>query len=92
MEPLEVGSWIRPYVHVEAVGERGDGFDSYLVLHGDCVPKHLVLRRYFFVVHSIDVVALARRAELYDLRRDGDGIEVIGEAAQIAEFHRLLRG
>ena len=45
MDPLKVGSWLRPYVYVEAIGEIGEGFDSYGVLHGDCAPKHLVLRR-----------------------------------------------
>jgi hypothetical protein len=91
--PMEVGTWPRPYMRIDAVAEVGDGFDTYLVLHGDAVPKKLVLRRYHESVDdSIDLVALARRAEVYDLWRDGRVIAVVGTAAQVAEFHRLLRG
>jgi len=37
---------IPPYTRIDAVGPRDDCFDTYVVLHGDCIPKTLLLRRY----------------------------------------------
>jgi hypothetical protein len=90
LKPLEVGTWLRPYVRVDAVDVAGDGFDGYVVLHGDCVPKSLVLRRYWGRGESVDVIAMARAAELYDVRREGGVIEVIGERRNVEAFHRAF--
>jgi hypothetical protein len=92
-----VGEWIAPYTQVlevlEAGSARDGAFETYRVLHGDAVPREVVLRRYR-VVLPIDSALLrqsARDLRLYELRVVGDlgdaVLELYGDDKTIARFH-----
>jgi hypothetical protein len=96
-----VGEWIATYTQVlevlEAGQARGAAFETYRVLHGDAVPRELVLRRYR-VTLPIDSAILreaARDLRLQELRVAGDlddaVLEVYGDADTVARFHARYR-
>jgi len=98
-----VGEWIAPYTQIlevlDAGVARGAAFETYRVLHGDAVPREIMLRRYR-VVLPLDSAALrtaARDLDLYELRLVGDlgdaVLEIYATADAAARFHtRWLRG
>ena len=87
------GEWIAPYTQVLEVLEGGAGFEAYRVLHGDAVPREIVLRRYRVTlpIASDKLREAARDLLLYELRVVGDlgdaTLEVYGTDDSLAQFH-----
>ena len=88
-----VGEWIAPYTQVLEVLEAGEGVEAYRVLHGDAVPREIVLRRYR-VRLPIETEVLreaARDLALHELRVVGDlgdaVLEVYGLEDAVASFN-----
>ena len=88
-----VGEWIAPYTQVLEVLESGAGFEAYRVLHGDAVPREVVLRRYpvTLPIQTEKLREAARDLLLYELRVVGDlgdaTLEIYGTDESLAQFH-----
>ena len=92
-----VGEWIAPYTQILEVLETGDDVEVYRVLHGDAVPRELVLRRYR-VTLPIDQAVMrdaTQDGSLRELRIVGDlgdaVLEVYGLADAVAAFDAKFR-
>lgn len=92
-----VGDWIATYTQVLEVLDAGDDVEAYRVLHGDAVPRELVLYRYPVVLPiDEDVMRSAMRdGDLHELRIVGDlgdaVLEVYGLPDAVARFHAAFR-
>jgi hypothetical protein len=88
-----VGEWIATYTQVLEVLEGGAEFEAYRVLHGDAVPREIVLRRYRVTlpIESEKLREAARDLLIYELRLVGDlgdaTLEIYGTDASLAQFH-----
>lgn len=92
-----VGEWIAPHTQVLEVLEAGDEVHAYRVMHGDAVPRELVLRRYRVTLPiDQDVMRAATQdGSLHELRIVGDlgdaVLEIYGTADAVAKFDASFR-
>ncbi|HTL36931.1 MAG TPA: hypothetical protein VL326_27535 [Kofleriaceae bacterium] len=87
-----VGEWIASHTQVLEVLEGGQGFEAYRVLHGDAVPREIVLHRYRvrLPLDSATLRSAARDLPLYELRVVGDLddaiLELYGDSDAVERF------
>jgi hypothetical protein len=87
MSVIPVGTWIRAYTRVDAIGPRGAFFDTYEVLYGDSVPKPLVMRRYQCAIDLAVVKDMALEAGVVEAWVAADLFVVVAEPSVIDAFH-----
>ena len=88
---LAVGSWIGGYTRIDALVERTADSATYRVLHGDCVPQTLLLRRYDLGWWPIELRAMAKEAGVHQARAIDGVFEVLGFEREMAELDARLR-
>jgi hypothetical protein len=92
-----VGEWIATHTQVLEVLDAGDDVEAYRVLHGDAVPRELVLYRYRVTLPISEAVMRTATQDggLHELRIVGDlgdaVLEVYGNADAVAAFDAAFR-